>query len=77
MTTKPSAVEVGSEWLRRDPEGDRVVAFEVTKISLGPMGIDVATGRTTRGKVIKCQIRQMLTSDRFVFVSAARVREAG
>lgn len=73
---RPMSVEKGSVWRRTDPSGSSV-EFEVTAIALGPVGVQVATGRTTRGKLIKAQVRQMLTNPRFTFVRGAYAREAG
>lgn len=68
-------VRIGETWSRSDPSGASVT-FEVTALSEGPSGARVATGRTARGKLIKCQIRQMLTSPRFRFVSEAPASNA-
>jgi len=75
--TRPSEIQIGQEWSRRDPNGS-VTEFEVTAIATGPLGNLLATGRTARGKLLKCQVRQMLANtERFTFIRAARVREAG
>ena len=73
---RPPDVEIGQCWVRKDPGGG-AVEFEVTTITPGPMSLRTATGRTTRGKLIKAQVRQMLTNPRFTFVRGAYAREAG